>query len=220
MKKLGSSIFFVAIIVFLGICVAAITLTVVQVRKRRAISDPPEISINSLPRVQGVAPRSTFIAEKTFCHDSPSFWVVECWRSGEVGNHFLVKSKGSRDQVIPCKYLVEEGDFEVPHEADKFLDLKNDYLFLDGGTGPYRKLSIWDLKNQINVFSSGFTDLEMGSTSLTFWNYSGMANESNCPEKKEWEAAGLTALVETRYRLSLSDFTVLPSSETRCAQGQ
>lgn len=220
MKKRLSPLLFVAVIVILGICIAAITITVVRVGKRRPISDPPKITFNPLPQVQELPPRSTFVAEITFCHDSPSFRVVEGWRSGEVGNHFLVKSKGSRDQVIPCQYLVEEGDFEVPHGADKFLDLKNDYLFLDGGTGPYRKISIWDLKNHKKVFSSGFTDLEMGSTYLTFWNYTGKADESNCPEQKEWEAAGVEAFVEARFRLSLSDSTVLPSSETRCVQGQ
>lgn len=163
-----------------------------------------------------------YVAEETVCHESPLFFVIEGGRSGLTGNPFLVKSKFRQDHPIPCTYSIEKGDFEVPSKgAEYFFALENEFLYLDKGTGPYRRLIVWNLNDRKEVFSSGFTSItKMDSTHIWYWNYTGDANESNCPEKKEWEKSGLGAAIETHIRLSKSDFSVFHTSETRCTHVQ
>ncbi len=160
--------------------------------------------------------------DKTVCHESPSYLVVE-GPTGEVGTNFLVKYKSKTGLPIKCEYAVRDGDFEIKNEwAEYFLALQNNLLILDSGTGPDpRGLVIWNLENRKKVYSGTYSEpYEVKPGYLEFWTETAKATEDNCPEKKEWEAGGLGAGIDTRVTLSLADFSVTRSSQTRCSSRQ
>ncbi len=164
----------------------------------------------------------TVAEEKTVCHESPAYLVVE-GPTGEVGTNFLIKYKSKADSKIKCEYSVQDGDFEIKNEwAEYFLALQNNLLILDSGTGPDpRGLIIWNLNDHKKVYSGTYSEpYEIKPGYLEFWTETEKATEANCPEKKEWEAGGLGAGIDTRVTLNLADFSITRSSQTRCSSRQ
>jgi hypothetical protein len=153
------------------------------------------------------------------CHDSPRYLVVARDLRGAAGTDFLIKYKSHADEGLPCEYRVEEGDFEIKNEwAEYFMGLKNDLLFLDSTTGPGPSgLTIWDMKKRKKVFEDSWSSpYEIQDHWMTYWKETEEATNENCPERREWEAHGLGAAIETRVILNFSDFKVTRTTETRC----
>lgn len=159
--------------------------------------------------------------EKAVCHESPRYLIVE-GSAGRMGTSFLVKYKATEDTRLACEYVVKPGDFEIADDwPEFFLELQNDLLILDSGTGPDpRGLVIWDLKKQQQVYSGSYSDAKIGPGHMEFWTETGKGTDANCPEEKEWRALGLETAIETWVRLSFSDFKLTKSSQTRCSPRQ
>jgi hypothetical protein len=160
--------------------------------------------------------------EKAVCHESPRYLIVE-GETGGVGTNLLVKYRHDGAWPVPCRYKVARADFEIKNEsAEYFLALHGDLLILDGGTGPEpRGLVIWNLQSRRKVYAGSYSEpYEIQADSMEFWMETGKATDENCPDRRAWESSGLGAAIETRVRLSFSDFTLVRSSEIRCRPRQ
>lgn len=155
--------------------------------------------------------------EKVVCHESPRYLIVE-GSAGRMGTSFLVKYKSEKNARLACEYIAKPGDFEIADQwPEFFLELQDDLLILDSGTGPDpRGLVIWDLKKQQKVYSGSYSKAKIGPGYMEFWTTTGDGTDENCPEGKEWREMGLGTAIETWVRLSFVDFKLTKSSQTRC----
>ncbi len=157
------------------------------------------------------------------CYESPEFLVIAKEVRGKAGTDFLIKYKSNPDEKIPCTYVSENNDFEIPNEwAEYFAGLKGNLLFLDSTTGPGPSgFTIWNLKKRKKVYEGTWSDPEeFKDESLVFWLETGDANDDNCPEIKEWKSHGLKGAIETKVILDLTDFKLSKTSEKRCSPRQ
>jgi hypothetical protein len=161
-------------------------------------------------------------APKVTCHDSQRYLIAGREPTDQVGTDFLVKYKRKGAPAPVCDFVARPGDLEIPDEfAEYFFAVQGNLLILDSGTGPDpRGLIFWDLDKRKKVYSTGYSDADLGDGYVDFWLETGGATDSNCPEKKEWESHGLGAAIETRVRLSLKDFNLTKSAQTRCRPRQ
>ncbi len=81
------------------------------------------------------------------CYHSPRYLVVGKDLQTKGGTDFLIKYKAEPDEKPACRYVVEDGDFEIKNEwAEYFAALTGNLLLLDSSTGPGPSgLTIWDL---------------------------------------------------------------------------
>ena len=187
-------------------------------------SDSPSIKNSDQPLVDDTKNREMSDAN---CHDSPKYFIVESGLTDSVGSNFLVKYKTSDTQKIQCSYIVKDSDFEIKNEwAEYFLDLTNDFLILDSGTGPPpRGLIIYDLAQRKKVFTdsynnftdSGIQSLTIKDSILTYWSpVDTEPTSQNCPELAEYSSMGLGAGIEAYVSVDLTNLTKKELGEYRC----
>jgi hypothetical protein len=168
------------------------------------------------------APSNAGAAPKVACHDSPRFLIAEREPTDRVGTDFLVKYKRKGAPAPVCDFVARPGDLAIPNDfAEYFFGVQGSILILDSGTGPDRReLIFWDLDKRKKVYSTGYADADLEDGHVDFWLETGEATDRNCPGKKEWQSHGLGAAIETRVRLSLKDFGLAKSAQTRCRPRQ
>ncbi|MFH1965955.1 MAG: hypothetical protein ABIJ42_10510 [Acidobacteriota bacterium] len=156
------------------------------------------------------------------CHQFPKYFIVAKDEADNMGTDILVKYKSGPEENPPCEYVIENSDFEIKNEwAEYFAGVKGDLLLLDSTTGPGPTLfTIWDLKKQEKVYVGSWADPVFQDDSVLYWMETGAATKDNCPDLKKWESHGLGGAIETKVLLSLSDFTITKTRETRCSARQ
>jgi hypothetical protein len=158
------------------------------------------------------------------CVGNKNYFVAVKAHTGSVGSDFLIKSKSSEDQIIPCEYVVESGDFEIKSEnPDYVLALENNFLILDEGTGPGpRGLIVYDLSIRKKIYEDMYLEpVTFQNNSMNYWTgTTKKVTEENCPEFKELKANGLGAAIEARVSLDLSSLSKKETREFRCSPRQ
>ncbi|MFH2011247.1 MAG: hypothetical protein ABIJ37_00860 [Pseudomonadota bacterium] len=157
------------------------------------------------------------------CYESAKYLVVAKDLKEKGGTDILVKYKSRADEKLSCSYVIENNDFEIKNEwVEYYAGLTGDFLLLDSTTGPGPSgLTIWNLKKRKKVYEGTWASpTEIRDDSIIFWLETGEATYEDCPERAEWESHGLGAAIETKVILSLSDFTVSKTKETRCSPRQ
>lgn len=157
------------------------------------------------------------------CYHSPRYLVVGKDLQAKGGTDFLIKYKAEPDEKPACRYVVEDGDFEIKNEwAEYFAALTGNLLLLDSSTGPGPSgLTIWDLVERRKVYQGSWSGpMEIKDDAIIYWTETGEASDDNCPERLKWQLHGLGAAIETKVILHLRDFTVSKTNETRCSPRQ
>lgn len=154
------------------------------------------------------------------CHESSKYFVVESGVTGSVGTNFLVKYKTSDRQKIQCLYNTEEADFEIKNEwAEYYLDLTNDFLVLDSGTGPPpRGLIVYDLVKHKKVFEDSYSEpITIQGNVITYWSSLDIeATPQNCEKLAEYSSMGFGAGIEAFVSVDLTNLTKKELGEYRC----
>lgn len=84
-------------------------------------------------------------------------------------------------------------------EAHHFFGIKNDFLFIDNGTGPNgRTIVVYDLKTRQNIHEARYEkDISLNESKMTYLAPIDTRNirlrDSVCPDKDKWEKQGLSA---------------------------
>lgn len=163
-----------------------------------------------------------FIDKDIRCEESSKYFVILASRFSV--SDFLVKYKTDKDQVIPCDYIVAEGDFEIKNQdATYFLALTDNFLLLDRGTAPPpRILIVYDLINREKVYTAKYSSHpSISNDTITYWTPTDeKVTEDNCPEINEFLGRSLGAEIEAYVTLNLTDLTKEESGEYRCSARQ
>ncbi len=146
----------------------------------------------------------------------------------EVGmNIFLYSPKVSDGN--PCKldrktasHIISTGETE---EKNFFAGIYKEYLFIDQGTGPDRRiLSIYNLKDKKLILFTEYSSPNLKSGVLTFYKTlvpdPGVIESIPCPDAQEWRNQGLTVLYEQKETFTLETEIRTPVREYRCRAGQ
>lgn len=157
------------------------------------------------------------------CVSNNKYFVISKNKTDDVGTGILVKYKSSDDQIIPCEYSAESGDFEMGGDAEYVLALENNFLITDTGTGPDpRLLTVYDLNIRKKVYNDSYSQpVDIQNDTINYWTETTKTvTEENCPEFKEWKEGGLGAVIDAHVSLNLSNLTKKELGEYRCSPRQ
>lgn len=153
------------------------------------------------------------------CYEYPQYSVI----IGANGD-MLVKFKQGDEEMPPCEYVVNKGDYEVKNEwAEFFFGISGNLMFVDSGTGPdLRDVMIYDLTQRTKVYETSYSEpiVLTENDTLSFWLETEEASKENCPEYEKFTSMGLGAAIETKAVLDLNNFILTKSQETRCVARQ
>lgn len=161
------------------------------------------------------------------CKENSKYFVIS--RENNGVSDFLVKNKTSNNQVIPCSYDVEEGNFELKNQtATYFLALTDNFLVLDMGTAPPpRTLIVYNLGSRNEIYTDSYSglakvrDIGVLNDTITYWNPTNeKVTGENCPKLSEYTAGGLGAEIEAKISLNLSNLVKKELGEYRCQPTQ
>jgi len=169
-----------------------------------------------------VLPPVAAATDKATCHDGDRYRVVSK-PAESAGQHLIARKKVRGDEIKPCLYSAQEGDFEIRNEdADYFLALRGSLLILDRGTAPEpRVLILWDIEKRMKVYSGTYSPpLRIADDGMHFWQQSGNATDANCAQAARWREQGLGAAIEREVWLGFADYRIVPGMATRCMARQ
>ncbi len=116
-----------------------------------------------------------------------------------VSQHFTVRTAAVTDAPGESLIISEAGkeDFLIPNsDAYYFNGMSGDFMFVDQGTSENgRHVLVYDLKNRLRSFDTEYCDT-LRIVGQRLWFYKPVSPElvtkmPNCPQKAEWEKAGL-----------------------------
>ena len=158
------------------------------------------------------------------CYKSENYFVVEKSLVPEVGTDILVKYKKNPSQDISCKYVVENGDFEIKNaEAQYFLAFTDNFLLLDSGTAPEpRGLVVYDLRNQKKVFTDSYAKpVDVTGDSISYLSKTNIkATNQNCSDLKTYTSNGLGAVIMSKVTVNLLTLSKKDIGVTQCLSTQ
>ena len=179
------------------------------------------------PDIDDILSTFRFIDKNISCEESSKYFVISKRSEDYIKSDFLVKYKTDKDQVIPCDYIVAEGDFEIKNqEATYFLALTDNFLLLDRGTAPPpRTLTAYDLNSRKEVYNDQYSyrpPVSVSGDNITYWSpIDEEVTEDNCPEFYElYKLYSGSAEIEAYVTLNLVDLTKEELGEYRCSYRQ
>jgi len=189
-----------------------------------ASSKPPTLSLTptqttKLPTGYEVSPTSVVEEYGGKCYENDKYFVVD---KGDNSN-FLVKYKETPSQELKCLYQLETGDYEITNgRAFWYIKLVDNYLLIDGGTGPPpRGLYIYDLEKRDEAYSGSYSDIKIETDYVEFWKSVDIeVTNDNCPDKDYWEGGGLGTAIEELVKLEFSNMKEVGLKEFRCSPRQ
>lgn len=123
---------------------------------------------------------------KTYIYPETQVMVIPS--EDGVGEEIYVVSAGQKDT-----FWIEN------IEAHHFFGIKNNFLFVDNGTGPNgRTIVVYDLKTRQNIHEGRYEkDISLNESKMTYLSPIDTRNirlrDSVCPDKDKWEKQGLSA---------------------------
>jgi len=163
---------------------------------------------------------------------------VECYQNGKYfvalknsqseNSRLLVKSKINGNSYNDCSYNYEKSDFETVGWISQILDLNNDFLLTDSGTGPgVRGLSFYNLDKKLEIYTGSYVGggniplKILDNNTFSFWEEtSTIATEKNCPNFAETKSYGLTSAIDQHVVLNLITLKKDLLDEYRCSSRQ
>ncbi|MCA9357864.1 hypothetical protein KC902_01245 [Candidatus Kaiserbacteria bacterium] len=172
------------------------------------------------------APKVCILKNKAYkfnCVSNNKYFVIQNSVSGGYAN-IVVKQKGSSEQIFPCEYSVDAGDFVIESEGPDYLfALEGNHLLVDSGTGPApRGLTVYDLLTETKVFDDSYLGpVGIKDGQVTYWTTSATeASESNCPEYSEINNNYLTPAIDDHVMLDLATLSKIKLGDSRCSARQ
>jgi hypothetical protein len=163
-------------------------------------------------------PFDSVVAEKgpgMVCYHHSRYIVVQR-AAAEVGSDLFVRSARS----ARCDPDSLPGDFVWRNrDADYFLGLRGDLLFIDGGTGPdLRSLLVIDLRTRRRLLETDYVgDVIAGPDSFTLGIWRGYELAKPAPICPKTELIpGVDSLIWVDLRTGVTRF----ANQTRCAERQ
>lgn len=157
------------------------------------------------------------------CWIYPSYVVVTKEHSG-IGENIRARLRGKG------KPECEKGkgwqlELVTRDEADYFMGIVGDYLFVDSGTGPDRRgLAIHDIKNKRVVFvgiSERPLQMDEAKRVVRFWRpTSTAATPKSCVGFAKIEKQALVPVIEEEVALTLASGKIVTSKKRRCEARQ
>lgn len=158
------------------------------------------------------------------CLTSDDFLVV--YRESQLGpgSDILARRRGP-DTPTACTFAKSAGDFEVgtKDDADYVVGLSGHMLVVDRGTGPARKLVIYDLVARKAVLTSPYdssSPVKVEPGVVVFSAITGRATAKTCPKFKEYTKQGLDAAMAVQTRIALPSLVRSASGPARCVAQQ
>lgn len=149
------------------------------------------------------------------CYLHARYVVVSRDNKDDVGSDVIVRGH-TPGTASNCAVDSLSGDFVLRNqEADYFLGLRGDRLFIDVGTGSFRDLVVYDLRarRKLEVISgydiAGWRD----STTLELWVVAGETTRAQCPNVPEGMGVGIDSL----HTLDLTTMKLTTTGRWRCA---
>jgi len=173
---------------------------------------------NALAAAMSPAPAASCIAKDQFI-------VVS--RSGDApGNDILARPTTSRSTGATCAFVETPETYRVARagEAKYVLELKENILILDEGTGPsIRSLVIVDLAARRVVWRSQYIPdpaPRLSGDTLVFRKYLRIARKNDCQNVRRIVLQGLTPLYVVKGAFSLPARVFKATGHPHCIAGQ
>ena len=158
------------------------------------------------------------------CLTSDDFFVV--YRESHLGpGSDIVARRRGPDTPTTCTYAKEPGDFEpgARDDADYVVGLSGRMLVVDRGTGPSRKLVIYDLaarKAALTLSYDSSSPVKVEPGVVMFSAITGRATPKTCPKFNEYAKQGLGAAMTIPTRIALPSLARSTSGAARCVAQQ
>lgn len=192
-------------------------------------------SSSAMPGLIAIAALTTAFAAdiapagaKPVCTQNDRYLIVEKPYKDSVGNSYIVREKDG-DAKPACAFRAQKGDFVIGNpnseDGDPFflLKLKDQYLFIDSGTGPDRELVIYNLASRGRIYANGYSDedISFGDSRATFWAASDeKPTKKTCPKLHAIEKDGFTAGIEVEAAFDYASGQVSTGPGRRCVAYQ
>lgn len=150
------------------------------------------------------------------CHVHARYVVVSRDNTkDDVGSDVIVRGH-TPGTAGNCTGDSLSGDFVLRNqEADYFLGLRGDRLFIDVGTGAISDLVVYDLRarRKLEVISGYEIEGWRDNTTLELWVMAGETTRKQCPKVPEGMGVGIDSL----HTLDLTTMKLTPTGRWRCA---
>lgn len=173
--------------------------------------------------IGGAAPVAAAPVAPT-CLTSDDFLVI--YRESQLGpgSDILARRK-TPDAPAACTFTKAPGDFDVgaKDDADYVVGLSGRMLVMDRGTGPSRKLVIYDLAARKAVLTLAYdssSPVKVEPGVVVFSAITGRATAKTCPKFKEYAKQGLGAALSVETRIALPSLARSTSGAPRCVPQQ
>lgn len=217
-KNIYKLLFYTFFVLFF---ITSIVLLIVLLRCNEPIPNSNKtVSPINLPINYGVVTTSNSSDGIVKCYQNNKYFVA--LKNGQAENsRILVKIKSNENSDIACNSDIQRADFEFVEWITMILDLQNNYLLADTGTGPGRRgLHIYDLDKKQKVYEGSYCSKPefVDDNTITFWvETTKEATQENCSNLAENERNGFASVIEERILLNLLTFDKQLLGEYRCA---
>jgi len=185
------------------------------------------LSPTTVPANYGIVTTSISVDGGVECYQNNKYFVA--LKNGQVAeSRILVKVKTDENLELDCSYKLEPSDFEFVEWITMILDLHDNYLLTDTGTGPgCRGLHIYNLAKKEKIYEATYcsekpNEVEfVDDNQITFWvQTTEEATQENCSNLTENEQNGWGSAIEEHILLNLLTLEKQSLEEYRCAARQ
>ncbi|GGF49985.1 hypothetical protein GCM10007301_06550 [Azorhizobium oxalatiphilum] len=161
---------------------------------------------------------------KPTCQSNDDYLVIHRESALGPGSDILIRRKAPGADIA-CVYRKAPGDQEIKgaQDADYVLGLAGRFLVMDRGTGPSRKLVLWDIPANKAALALDYDDsvpVKVEPTVITFSEITGPATAKTCARWKDVTKDGLTAVLAVNTRITVPALTRSHTGATRCIAQQ
>ncbi|SIQ06738.1 hypothetical protein SAMN05880582_101600 [Rhizobium sp. RU20A] len=157
------------------------------------------------------------------CPRNARYVVVAEAHAEAPGERFAVFRIGKSREFTPCRFDAARASFIVGKPGDPlwYSALKDNLLIMTRSTGPDGDLVVVDLdrdgKTVLDVPANSF---DVGETSLTYRERTGVGSAATCPEFAEHQANGFGSALTVEKTLDLRTFATTETGRTGCEATQ
>lgn len=175
----------------------------------------------------GAAIGMSFTAQAApVCHDTSDYRVIARERDGGPGTDIIVRQ--AAPPKAPCVFAVKPKDY-LPGtgESADVVAIQSRFLALDAGTGPDRRLLIFDVAARKKLIDVPYRDsdgVKPGPAGYTYWQIGTKPiKPAACPA--DWRKApdnqdARSAHATSEMLFGFTDAIARPTGKTSCTQTQ
>jgi hypothetical protein len=158
-------------------------------------------------------------AQDIECYSSDEFFVAATPYEAEAGTEFFVTTLAPSDTAPSCSDATTGADFTIGQPSDPlwFENLSGNFLVLTRSTGPDGDIVVYDLRSPaMPVIDAPAQEISVTEDGVTYWEVTGEADASSCPEYAENTANGFGSVTLSETLFDFESGETSSSGTTKC----